>query len=101
MHNLLSESAQAYWPKFLNLSIGYGGENIYGRPPWAPGPEIVSSGTPARKFVISLDYNLSSLSTTTDTWTALKHIFDLFHYPAPAVRFVQGKSPVFKPFLLN
>ena len=100
VHNLLPESWKTSWPKLLNIAIGYSGENIYGRPSWA-GPPIGPSGAASRKFVISLDYNLSSLQTTTDTWTALKHIFDMFHYPAPGVRFIQGKSPVFKPLLLN
>jgi hypothetical protein len=101
VHNLLSETWQIYWPRFLNISLGYGGENISGHQPRFDNTHANNLQKPARKFVISLDYNLSSLSTTTDTWTALKHIFDLFHYPAPGVRFIQGKSPTFKPLLLN
>lgn len=101
VHNLLPESWKSYWPKFLNIAIGYSGENIYGRPSWAAGPAIGSTGIPVRKFAISLDYNLSSITTTSKTWTALKNISDLFHYPAPGARFVQSKPPAFKTFLLN
>ena len=101
VHNLLPESWQSAWPKLLNLAVGYGGEDISGRPPWVNGTPIRAQGIPSRKWVIALDYNLSSLPTTTDTWTMLKHLADLFHYPAPAVRFVQHRKPIFKPFLLN
>lgn len=69
VHNILPKSWKAYWPALLNIAIGYGGENIYGRPPWASGPTIHSTGSLTRKFVIGLDYNLSYLTTTTDTWT--------------------------------
>lgn len=101
VYNLLPEKAKRYWLPYLNIAVGYGGENIYGRPPWVSGTSIFPTEPARRKWVISLDYNLSALPTQDETWTLLKHIADLFHFPAPGVRMVEGKPATFKPFVVH
>lgn len=91
MHNLLPESMSRYWPKFLNLAIGYGAKNS----------SLESTGPMKRKYAIALDYNLTELPLTGETWETVKNIFDLLHFPAPGVRNVEGERPQFKPLLLN
>lgn len=91
IHNLLPELIKQYWPKFLNLAIGYGSQNA----------SMGSSGPMKRKFAIALDYNLAELPLNGDTWDSLKNIFDLFHFPAPGLRYIEGERPQFKPLLLN
>lgn len=89
IHGLLPEGAKGYWPKFLNIAVGYGGQNI----------STGSAGPPLRKFAISLDYNLVSLPIDGDTWNVVKNIVDLFHFPAPGVRLVQTEQAELKPLL--
>ncbi len=101
VYNLLPEQAKKYWTPYLNIAFGYGGENIYGRPPWVSGTSILPTEKPLRKFVVSLDYNLSAIPTANDTWETIKSIFDMFHYPAPGIKKVEGKKATFHPFLLN
>jgi hypothetical protein len=91
MHNLLPEPAKQYWPKFLNLAVGFGAINA----------SVGSTEPMKRKYVISLDYNLTELPLNGDTWETVKYIFDLLHFPAPGVRNVEGERPQFKPLLLN
>lgn len=92
VNGLLPESAKPYWPKFLNLAVGYGGKNIsHGLP----------EGTPMyRKFVIGLDYNLNVFQTADDTWNTVLGILNRFHYPAPALRKTEDSKVEFKPLII-
>ena len=91
VHNLLPESVKGYWPRFLNLAVGYGSKNA----------SLESTGPMKRKFAVSLDYNLTELPLNGETWNAIKNIFDLIHFPAPGIRNIEGERPQFKPLLLN
>lgn len=91
MHNLLPEPVKQYWPKFLNLAVGYGAINA----------SVGSTEPMKRKYAISLDYNLTELPLNGDTWETVKDIFDLLYFPALGVRNVEGERPQFKPLLLN
>jgi len=101
VYNLLPAKAKHFWIPYLNIAFGYGGENIYGRPTWVSKDPIYPTEPAKRKFVVALDYNLSAIPTTHETWTTVKRLLDLFHYPAPAVSKTQGKPAKFKPLLLN
>lgn len=91
VHNLLPEGAKAYWPRFLNLAIGYGGKNI------SHGLKNVPL---YRKFAIGLDYNLTIFSGSDDTWNTVLGIVDRLRFPAPGVRRVEGEKALMKPLLL-
>jgi len=91
IHNLLPEAVGDYWPKLLNVAVGYGGQNIS---KGSVGPQL-------RKFAIALDYNLTTIPLDGDTWEVIKNIVDLFHFPAPGVRFIEGEPAEFKPVLLH
>jgi hypothetical protein len=91
VHNLLPEPVQNYWPRFLNVAVGFGAKNVS---PGTDGPKL-------RKFAIALDYNLTVLPLNGETWDPIKNIIDLFHFPAPGVRFIESEPPEFKPVLLN
>lgn len=91
VHNLLPRPVGNYWPKFLNVAFGYGGQNI----------SKGSSGPQLRKFAISLDYNLTTIPLEGETWDVVKNIVDLFHFPAPGVRFVETEPAEFRPVLLH
>lgn len=91
VHNLLPESIGKYWPRFFNVAFGYGGQNI----------TKGSAGPQLRKFAIALDYNLTTIPLEGETWDVVKNIVDLFHFPAPGVRFVEGEPAEFIPVLLH
>jgi hypothetical protein len=91
VHNLLPESAQNYWPRFLNVAVGYGGKNI----------SAGSEGPKLRKLAIALDYNLIVLPLNGETWDPIKNIIDLFHFPAPGVRIIETEPAEIKPVLLH
>jgi hypothetical protein len=94
VHNLLPESMGYYWPKFLNLAVGYGGTNI-------SNDAVLAGRVPLRKFAIALDYNITTIPLDGDTWEVVKNIVDLFHFPAPGVRIIQNEPAEFKPLLLH
>jgi len=89
VHNLLPASAAQYWPRFLNLAVGYGGNNISS---YAVGPKL-------RKLAIGLDYNLTTIPLEGETWDVVKNIIDLFHLPAPGIRLVESKPPDYELLL--
>jgi len=91
VHNLLPEAAQPYWPRFLNLAVGYGGKNI---------SHDLINPTRFRKFAIGLDYNLSVFTAADDTWNTVLGIIDRLRLPAPGVKKVEDGKAQVKPFLL-
>lgn len=100
VHGTLPGSWKKYWPKYLNLAVGYGGKNISGRPSWAGDP-ISSPGLPERKFAVSLDYNIRVIDVGEGFVGTVRNVIDHFHFPAPGVR-IDGKiTPTFRPLLLN
>ncbi len=100
MHNLLPKGIDRYWPKELNLAIGYGGKNLSGRSK-SFAPPIQSDGLPLRKFVISLDYNLTELPSFSGAWDTFIEVIDNIHFPAPGVRMVEGEKTQVKAVLVN
>jgi hypothetical protein len=86
VHNLLPTSMDKYWPKFLQLAVGYG----------------VTDQSTRRELAIGLDLSIESLfnpSNEDRLW--MTRIADMLHLPAPAVIFTEGKSPRFDLFYLK
>ena len=100
VHNLLPESVQPWWPKFLNVAAGYGGTNIYGRPKRV-GTPILPVGKRERKWAVSLDYNISEIPLSGSVWNTLKSMLDNFKFPAPGVERIGSESVRVKPLILN
>ena len=85
VHNLLPERASEYWPKWLNLAVGYGvGEN-----------ETV------REFMVGFDLNFKGFTTSNENVLAAERLLDLMHFPAPGVKFSPGRKPTYELFLLK
>lgn len=93
VHNLLPEQAQHYWPKFLNLAVGYGAKNV------SLGDDINAA---AHKYAVSLDWKMTELPGTGDTWEIVKNVLDKFHFPAPGVKIQSDdKQLLGRALLLN
>ena len=96
MHNLLPEPIDAYWPKFLNLAIGYGVKN------YSPFSSNYDSSQPVKRhFAISLDYNLTEIPLEGGFIDLLKGVLNYFHFPAPGIEKTEGENLQFKPLLTN
>lgn len=99
VNGVLPDEMKGYWPKFLNIAIGYGAKNVSHRNAWLG--EINSNGPSARKFAVSLDYNLGSFSIEDDFIYTLRNIVDYFHFPAPGIRKIEHQNEEFRPFLIH
>ena len=77
MHNLLPDGIADYWPRWLNLAVGYGVDDRQTR----------------REFAISLDFNFEGFSTRSEDWLAVQRLGNLWHAPLPAVKFTTGRAP--------
>jgi hypothetical protein len=85
LHDLLPESAARYWPPFLALAFGLGADDNVTR----------------RTYCLSLDYNLEALPACGQEAGLLMKLLNLFHLPAPGVKFSKGRPPEWRLFLLN
>lgn len=91
LHNVLPETMSDYWPKYLNLALGYGAKNI----------SRGASGDIRRSFSIGLDYNLNAFPPFGETWSLLKNILDKFKLPAPGLRVYEGGDTEAKAVIVN
>jgi hypothetical protein len=77
IHNLFLGKEESFWPKWLNLGIGYG-INGY------------NTQDISNRFVIGIDYNLVELLPDGDHfWNWLKQSLNCIKFPAPAIEFSQ------------
>lgn len=84
VHDLLPSGAKPYWPDWLQVAVGFGTWN-HAR----------------RTYVLSFDYDLEKIPIEGDTATLLKKLFNIFHAPAPGVKFRRGASPEWQLLLLH
>jgi len=86
VNNLLPESIEPYWPDFINVAVGMG----------------VDNHATKREFVIGLDLNLESLfRTDNEDWLLVERTVNMFHFPAPAIKFTEDKEPRYYLFHRN
>ena len=91
MKGILPESISSFWPRYLNIAIGYGASNV------SHGEDVARA---QHKFCVALDYNLSALPIVDDTWALLIRFADRFHFPAPGIKTYTGGDTEAKPVLL-
>jgi hypothetical protein len=85
INELLPALLEPYWPDFLQIAVGYG----------------VDENMTKREAVIGLDYNLEVIPTHSEDLLLIKRTLNMFHYPAPAVKFTETKSPKYYLFHTN
>ena len=79
VHNLLPESWQEWYPKWINLAIGHSVKNIY-----------LSPVNGYHEWYLALDWNLEGLPGDGWFWNVVKHYLNYYHLPSPAVRVSPG-----------
>jgi hypothetical protein len=96
VHNILPKKAKGFWPKYLNLSFGYGVNNF------SESFYYASKGYKIqREFFIGLDYNLNAIPIKNKTSKAIVKMLDYYHFPAPGIKKTGESNWQFKPLLLN
>jgi hypothetical protein len=54
-----------------------------------------------RELVFGLDLNLGAIGSPGEDVLLLRNTLDMFHYPAPAVKWTEGRAPKVYLFQLN
>jgi hypothetical protein len=85
VHNLLPSGMQSFWPEFLQIAVGFG----------------VDENVTRRELVFGLDFNLDVFSTDSETLLLVRNTLNMFHYPAPAVKFTEDRGPKYYLFHTN
>ena len=84
--NIHSFTKDSFVPKWLNLAIGYGGEEmLYGKD-----AEAIESGiiqNPYRQFYLSLDVDLTKITTKSHFLKTLFSVFNTIKIPAPTLQY--------------
>jgi hypothetical protein len=83
VHELLPAQWAEYWPRFVQLAAGYSIDGL------------------RREGVIGLDFNLEVFPAPNPDILLLQKTFNMFHIPAPAVKFTESKEPQYYLFHLN
>lgn len=96
MHGVLPTTYKKYWPKYLNLGVGYGIDNFT-----AIAKNASNDPTMYREFFIGLDYNLSRIPLKGKTAKTIQRIADHIHLPAPGMKKRGSEEWKFKPLILN
>ncbi len=96
VHNLLPESAQPYWPEWLELSFGYAVRNLcdgyvgsqYVGCDLEKSPLVVDKVHGRRKIMVALDYNLIKLLPDgPHYWNWFRQSLNYVKFPSPAIEF--------------
>lgn len=86
------------WPKWLNLAVGYGGENMYGgyENIWREGDHTFKLDDNIypryRQFYLGFDLDLPKLNPKNPFLKTICSVFNIFKIPSPALEFnTEGK----------
>jgi hypothetical protein len=74
-----------YWPNWLQIAFGLGTKDRSTR----------------RTYVLSFDYNLEKIPIEGRDINLLKKLLNMFHLPAPGVKFSKGHPPEWQLLLCN
>jgi hypothetical protein len=84
--NIQSFTKDNFVPKWLNLAIGYGGEGmLYGKNEEALVNGIIQN--PYRQFYLSLDVDLTKISTKSHFLKTLFSVINTIKIPAPTLKY--------------
>jgi hypothetical protein len=75
---LLGDSSATFIPSFLNIAVGYGVTNL----------DLKGNGD--REMYLALDIDVNRLPGSGGFLSAIKHVFNYVHFPAPAIRLTPG-----------
>ena len=83
-----------HFPKWLNIAIGYGGENMISADDHM---SRLSGYDPYRQYFISIDVDLTYVQTNSKILKGLFYMVNMIHIPAPALEYNRKDGFVFHP----
>ncbi len=86
IEDFLPERLKPYWPDWLGIAVGYGGNRVW-KGPNAYNNYPDGTGAGDQEWYLSLDYDLRKLPGNSAFLRFLKEELNLIHLPAPAIRF--------------
>lgn len=90
VHDLAPISLQKYLPSWLGIAVGYGITNsILGKERYNNGSDGKGGGD--QEWYIAFDYDLRKLPGDSALLKFLKEELNLFHLPAPTIRFTPSR----------
>lgn len=103
IHAFLPRKSSSNFPKWLNIAVGYGAENLYGgfENKWTnkkTGAEYAlthSDYQPYRQFFFSLDIDLSRIPVKNKFLKSLFSVINVFKIPAPTLEINSRKEVKF------
>jgi uncharacterized protein YfiM (DUF2279 family) len=92
------------FPKWLNLAVGYSGENVYGafKNNWVENGQTYSAGEAFpryKQYYLSLDIDLSRIKTKSKILRTVFRTFNFIKIPSPAVEINSLGKMKFHPFI--
>lgn len=87
VHRLLSENMKNWYPQWLNLAVGYGGEGMIGG--YGKDPQDVIQMREYRQWYLSPDIDFSMIRTKSGFLDTVFGILNIVKFPLPAVEFSQ------------
>jgi uncharacterized protein YfiM (DUF2279 family) len=77
-----------HFPGWLNVALGYGAEGMVAAVNNGTNPDqIAVSGTPVRKFLLSVDIDFSRIRTKSQFLRTLLNVINFIKVPAPAIEY--------------
>ncbi|MGE5402410.1 MAG: DUF2279 domain-containing protein [Ignavibacteriales bacterium] len=89
IYNILGKGRNKYWPGWLNVAVGYGGDAIDANPDPSGPPDQLS----VRRYILGLDLNLIRLLPDGGQfWNWFRQSLNYIKLPAPAIEFTKNKT---------
>lgn len=93
VHSFLPEgNFKSYYPRWLNLAVGYGGNGMIGRycqngdiPGGNCDPQSVIDAREYRQYYLALDIDVSNIKTKSKTLNSVLSMINMFRIPLPAL----------------
>ncbi|OFX68683.1 MAG: hypothetical protein A2X12_05670 [Bacteroidetes bacterium GWE2_29_8] len=89
--NILGEKYNQFWPKYINLALGYG----------ADGVSKGNNDLKRREFIVGLDINLNHIQSKNKKTRNFIDVLNTYRLPLPAIKFKENSQTEYKMFLMH
>lgn len=88
---IISNKINTFWPKYLDISFGYGADNLFGgfKNEWFTNGEkyTISAYPRTQQYYLSLDIDLKKIRVKNNLLRTALHIINIIKIPAPALEY--------------
>lgn len=100
VYNMLPKESKKYWPSWLSIAVGYGGDAIDAVTDPTQPPDQLSE----RRYIIGLDFNVARLLPEGPSfWNWFRQTLNCVKFPAPSIEFTKSGTRFYLayPFRIN